>query len=161
MPNVNTGCTSPFNTNIERFTPPYLELAIKNGRPEITAAPKSTTHYSSIKIDVKKPADVKRATFIRISSTTHSTNTDQRFFELKILKTDSSSVYVRIPPPSVGVPGNYFLFLLDGSDVPSIAWTINLQSGPSMNATDSNSQLPSARSSFGMTILTGFLVLLL
>jgi Domain of unknown function (DUF1929) len=135
MPNVDTACTNPFNTNIERFTPPYLETAQKSGRPVIQSAPTEVTHYSSFKIGTSSPSSIARVTFVRQSSTTHSTNTDQRFVELQILAKDSSNVYVRAPPPNVGVAGNYYLFLLDAAGTPSIASTVNLQLGPSVNIT--------------------------
>jgi hypothetical protein len=128
-PNLETACKSPFNTNIERFSPPYLQIAETSGRPEIISFPSSVTHSSSYKINVKDPLSIKRATFIRYTSTTHSTNTDQRFFELEILSRDEKSVYVRFPPSNVGVPGPYHLFFLDEKGVPSVAGMVMMASG--------------------------------
>eukprot|EP00842_Homolaphlyctis_polyrhiza_P003351 jgi/Hompol1/4016/HPOL_006988-RA len=50
MPNVSAfgpECTSPFNYNIERFAPPYLQLAERQGRPVISSAPATLTHNST------------------------------------------------------------------------------------------------------------------
>ena len=122
-------CTDPFNYNIERFTPPYLQNA-QNNRPVIINAPLSTTYGSLIEVEVDKTNTIKRATFVRTSTTTHSTNTDQRFIELVIKARTATKLYIQIPAkPGRAPPGNWYLWALDKSGTPSIAKTINLQLG--------------------------------
>lgn len=136
---MDTGCRSPFNTNIERFTPPYLE-SLNSSRAEIVSYPKVVTHSSIRAIGVNNPTGIKRVTFIRYSSTTHSTNTDQRFFELEIIAINRKNVIVRFPPSNVAVPGPYHLFLIDSLGIPSVAAIVMIKRGPvyiEMVSTDS------------------------
>lgn len=128
FPTVDTVCTDPFNYNIERYTPPYLT---GGSRLEIKSAPDATTHDSLIEVKVSSPQDVARVTFIRVGTTTHSINTDQRFIELYVVAKTSTSIFVRIPKStSMAVTGHWYLFVLDSKGVPSIAKTIHLYLGP-------------------------------
>nr|KAJ3418408.1 hypothetical protein HK105_008349 [Polyrhizophydium stewartii] len=131
VPQFNEGCTSPFNTNIERFTPPYLQRAERNGRPVISKAPTTLTHKSTFIVELSSSiSNVARATFIRYTTTTHSTNTDQRFIELQILYTTSNSLVLQAPDTAGRAPpGNWMLFILDKDGVPSVAKTIQLRRG--------------------------------
>ncbi|KAH9271380.1 hypothetical protein BASA83_006472 [Batrachochytrium salamandrivorans] len=128
----NPTCKQPFNYNLERFAPPYLQAAEKLGRPVISTIPPSITHKSTFIIGVSSPVkDIARVTFIRYTTTTHQTNTDQRFIELKILYTSDSSIVVQAPDlPGQAPPGNWMLFLLDNNGIPSVAKTVNLHIGP-------------------------------
>ncbi|RKO87367.1 hypothetical protein BDK51DRAFT_28156 [Blyttiomyces helicus] len=120
-------CTSPFEQRIERCTPPYL-LNTSIQRPNITAFPASLTYNSTFKITVSGPVD--RVTLIRYTTTTHGVNTDQRFIELPILAKNGNDLYLGSPPHGGYVPpGNQMLWALN-QGVPSIAATVNLQSGP-------------------------------
>jgi hypothetical protein len=122
------GCRDAFNYNIARFTPPYLENP--SARPKISFAPKITTHGSLISIEVGDTNKVATLSFIRTSTTTHSTNTDQRFIELKIEAKTASAFYVRIPESTgQAPPGNWFLFAMGTDGTPSKAATINLKNG--------------------------------
>ncbi|KAH6567999.1 hypothetical protein BASA50_001160 [Batrachochytrium salamandrivorans] len=125
-------CLSPFNLNIERLAPPYMQIAEKNGRPVISKAPNATTYQSSFMVEMSSPVgNVARVTFIRHSSTTHQTNTDQRFIELKILGQSGNSLVLQAPDvPGRAPPGRWFLFALDSNGIPSVAKTVFLQLGP-------------------------------
>ncbi|KAL2913496.1 hypothetical protein HK105_206956 [Polyrhizophydium stewartii] len=134
MPQVqqfNAGCQDPFNTNIERFAPPYLQRAERNGRPVISKAPDTTTHNSTFIVELSTAAsNVARVTFIRQASTTHQTNTDQRFIELNILGRSDKALLVQAPDlAGRAPPGRWFLFVLDKDGVPSVAKTVFLQLG--------------------------------
>lgn len=125
------GCTDPFNYNIERFTPPYLQ---QGAGPVIQNAPMNATHGSLIQLDIagSAAASVARVTFIRTSTVTHSTNTDQRMVELVISSHTAGSLFVTLPSnPAMAVIGNWFVFALDANGTPSVAKTINLQIGAS------------------------------
>jgi hypothetical protein len=128
FPLSDTICTDPFNYVIEKFTPPYLT---KPKRPEIILAPSSGTHDSLISFQVTNHTQVKRVTFIRVASTTHSTNTDQRFIELVIVGKSNNKVYVRLPKTAtMAPPGRWYLFALDDENTPSVAKTMLLSVGP-------------------------------
>lgn len=121
-------CTSPFNHHIERFTPPYLQST--SARLRILQSPKYTTHGSLIELTVDRPQSVYRASFLRMGTTTHSTNTDQRMVELVITHTTDSRIFLEIPTnPGIATVGNWFIFLLDDANSPSKAATIHLRLG--------------------------------
>lgn len=126
----SAGCKDPFNYNIERFTPPYLQLAATLGRPVIQNAPDTVTYGSLIAVNVTKASNIGRVTFIRYSTSTHSTNTDQRFVELVVEARTQTTLYIRIPSnPNIGIPGNWFLWVLDLNNIPSVAKTVKLGPG--------------------------------
>lgn len=121
-------CTDPYEYRIERYTPYYLT----NGkeRPVITNAPAQLTYNSSFIIEVPVGTKVTKVSLIRFSTTTHSTNTDQRFVELEIIGAKDNMLGVRAPlNGALAPPGNWMLFILnDGT--PSAAKVVLLQSGP-------------------------------
>ena len=121
-------CTDPFEYRIERFTPPYLLTS--KARPIIESAPAKLTYNSTFVIKMTSPVgDIDRVTFIRYSTVTHQTNTDQRFIELEILAKKGNQIYLSMPPNSaIAPPGNWFIFALS-KGVPSVAKTINLNAG--------------------------------
>jgi hypothetical protein len=124
-PKGNEICTDPFGYTMEKFSPPYMQSKIK---PEITEAPTTVNYNTEFTFKVKgKATDVSRVTFIRYSSVTHSTNTDQRFVELPILKKKGDVVTVISPWNSAQAPpGNWMLWALDENGTPSESKTILL-----------------------------------
>lgn len=127
FPEVPVICTNPFEYRLEVFTPPYLQTG--RPRPVISSAPKSLTYKSSFMVKLGSSGTINKVSFVRYGSSTHNLNTDQRLVELEILGQKGDELYLRVPPSgSIAPPGNWMLFVLrDG--VPSIAKTINLQSG--------------------------------
>lgn len=128
MPFTDLACSSPFNTKLERFAPPYLSQ-VNDQRIVIKNATASVTHESAFQLDLVDTKNVVRVTFLRYSTTTHSTNTDQRFVELVIVGKTSTSIYVTAPKLMHAPPGNWMVFVLDKDGVPSIAKTVSLQIG--------------------------------
>lgn len=121
-------CTDPYEYRIERFTPPYLLTG--KPRPVIDAAPARLTYTSVFKINLGTTLKIDRVSFIRYSSTTHSTNTDQRLVELEILGQDTDTLYLKAPRDgALAPPGNWMLFALS-EGVPSVAKTILMANGP-------------------------------
>ena len=145
-------CTDPYEYRIERYTPYYLT----NGkeRPVIINAPTKLTYNSSFLIEVPKGTKISKASFIRFSTTTHSTNTDQRFVELEIIGMKGNLVGLRAPVDgALAPPGNWMLFILtDGT--PSIAKVINLQSG---DQTDFTLDLISGSSKMSFPLILGIM----
>ena len=91
----------------------------------ITAAPANATWGSQIAVATDRAA----ASFalVRMASATHSVNTDQRRIPLSFTGT-AGNYQLGIPADrGVVLPGNYMLFALDGSGVPSVARTINIR----------------------------------
>jgi hypothetical protein len=132
FPRGPRACTSPYEYRLERFTPPYL-LTGKQ-RPALSLAPPTLTYGSVFFVNLTTGIRITRASFIRYSTTTHNTNSDQRLVELEILSqtrssTGESALYLKAPPNGeMAPPGHWMLFALaDG--VPSIAKTIRLGPG--------------------------------
>ena len=152
-PLAGTGCTDPFNYNIERFTPDYLA---NGARPIITQAPSTVALGSLIQVDVDNASNVVRVTIIRTSTLTHSTNMDQRFIELVIKAATSTSLYLQFPTnPNQAIPGYWMMYVLDKNGIPSVASTISLQIGSPTTVTipASATQKSSAISSVEKTLL--------
>lgn len=124
----NADC--PVNhADAEIFSPPYL---FKDNnlypRPAISAAPASVTYGSAI--NVTASANVDRFTLIRMSSVTHSTNTDQRLVEAPIVLAASNTAngtYSLAAPANgkLAPPGFYMLFAIKGG-VPSISKIVKI-----------------------------------
>jgi hypothetical protein len=119
--------------NAQIFSPPYL---FAGPRPVITSAPHSVTYGKQFQVtvptrDVKK---VHRVTLVRLSSTTHAQNFNQRFNELHFHQPTGTAGGHKTPltvtaPPNhnVAPPGHYMLFILSNQGVPSVAKIIQLK----------------------------------
>ncbi|KAJ1547843.1 hypothetical protein HK096_010542, partial [Nowakowskiella sp. JEL0078] len=141
--NRTGACSNPFETRMELFSPPYM----RKSRPSIysisyTDTPNNTpmtdssprfTYGSSFYIYMSTDAtNIKRVTITRYSSTTHSTNLDQRLIELTILSASSTTKRLVVEAPKSGFiapPGLYMVWCLDGSNVPSVSVTVLIGQG--------------------------------
>ncbi len=104
------------HSDAQLFSPPYL---FQPGRPQIASSPGSAKYASSIM--VKTTGTVTRFSWIRMSSTTHTVNTDQRWLPATSTAQGSGSFSVGTPANrNVAPPGYYMLFALNGG-VPSVA----------------------------------------
>lgn len=122
-------CTNPFNYNIERFSPPYLEAG---SRIEIKTFPSQITYNTDVELEVVGDGKlVDHVSMIRYSSATHSLNTDQRLVELPIVSVTGSKLVVRLPWNSaLAPPGNWMIWAIDEKGVPSVSKTALLSLGP-------------------------------
>ena len=109
--------------NGEFFSPPYL---FKGPRPIIGSAPTTIAFGSVFNIGTPDAARIAKVSLIRFGSTTHAINMSQRFVPLSFTA-GAGSLSVTAPANSkVATPGNYMLFLVDTSGVPSIAAQVRL-----------------------------------
>jgi galactose oxidase len=109
------------------FTPPYLLDADGNPRvrPTLSSAPTSATRGDTIAVTTGSP--VASFSLVRMSSITHSINTDQRRIALTSVSTGPTSYALSLPAAAgILVPGPYLLFALDSSGTPSVARTVFL-----------------------------------
>ncbi|MEI9895128.1 MAG: galactose oxidase-like domain-containing protein [Chthoniobacter sp.] len=105
------------------FSPPYL---FRGARPTITSAPTDVTYGQVFNVGTAQPAEIQRATFVRLSSVTHSFNSGQRINFLQFTS-DGTQLQVTAPAgPNTCPPGYYLLFILNQQGVPSIAKTIRI-----------------------------------
>ena len=115
----------------EIFTPPYLLNADGSARirPKIVTAPAAATAGSTISVTTGSP--ITKFSLMRMSTVTHTVNTDQRRIPLTATAVSGNTASLTLPADSgVLVPGNYLLFAVDGNGVPSVASTINIGSQP-------------------------------
>lgn len=107
------------------YSPPYLFKS--DGTPAVR--PKiSSVSAASVKvggtftITTTTDAVVTSFALIRLSSTTHAVNTDQRRIALKPSATSGTTFTVAVPSNAgVALPGIWYLFALTANGVPSVA----------------------------------------
>ncbi|MEZ4331861.1 MAG: DUF1929 domain-containing protein [Myxococcota bacterium] len=112
--------------NVEIFSPPYLFATDDTPavRPEIFAAPGVTRVGRSI--EVRATPGLDGFSLVRMSATTHTMNTDQRFLRPAMIEIESGVYELTLHPnENVLVPGYWMLFALDG-EVPSVARVIQI-----------------------------------
>jgi hypothetical protein len=113
----------------EIFSPPYLfrgDGALA-ARPEITDAPASVSYGATFTVQTPQASTIVRATWIRLSSVTHSFNQNQRMNRLATTVTGPTTVSVTAPSgPTLAPPGHYMLFLIDANGVPSVAKIVQI-----------------------------------
>ncbi len=111
-----------FNMHISIYSPPYL---YKGSRPTITgraAFTYSGTPQGSFKITLPKGRTLGKASLIRPSATTHSTDPDQRLVQLSATRLSNGTYRLTAPSnPNLAPPGQYMLFVTDNTGVPSTA----------------------------------------
>ncbi len=118
------GCSANhFNTEI--LTPPYLLNA--NGtaatRPVISTAPSTAAPGTNIAVTTGSP--VVSFALMRLSSTTHTVNNDQRRIPLQFASSNGTSYSLTIPSNlGIVLPGYYWLFALNAQGVPSVGAVI-------------------------------------
>jgi galactose oxidase len=113
----------PRELNAELFSPPYL---FWGPRPEISNVPGTVGYGQEFLVSTDAAPRVVRATLLRLSSVTHAFDQSQRFVELGLRRV-SGGLMVKAPSSgAVAPPGPYFLFILDGSGIPSVARVVRL-----------------------------------
>jgi Domain of unknown function (DUF1929)/Kelch motif len=106
----------------EIFTPPYLQ---KGPRPSIASAPGAVGYAQAFTITGS--ADITKFTLIRLSSVTHSLNTDQRFKQVAFTSNQAGSYQLNLnSTANITPPGYYMLFALNAQGVPSVAKMIKV-----------------------------------
>ncbi|KAL1861568.1 hypothetical protein Daus18300_008831 [Diaporthe australafricana] len=110
------------------FTPPYLFKADGTAatRPVI-----STVSATTVKVGAKLTASVNMANsklvLVRIGSSTHSINSDQRRVPLTNVAVSGTSYTATLPADSgILIPGHYYLFAVSSTGVPSVAKTVRV-----------------------------------
>ena len=96
-------------------------------RPTITSAPTLVSYGQTFAVQTPDAARIVKATFIRLSSVTHSFNQNQRLNYLPVSAGGSSSVMLTAPSnANLAPPGDYMLFLIDSNGVPSVAAIVRI-----------------------------------
>jgi hypothetical protein len=109
---------------MEVYSPPYL---FRGPRPKISSAPATVGYGDDFLIESPDSCRIDRVVFIRATSVTHHTNTDQRYLSLKWARAGHCGLRITAPPNAqLAPPGYYLLFILDDCGVPSVAKFIHL-----------------------------------
>lgn len=89
-------------------------------RPDITSAPAQAGYGEVFPVTTTAAAGVARVVLIRVSSVTHSLNTDQRYMTLEFQHVSERELSLQAPAsPSLAPPGYYLLFVVTDGNVPS------------------------------------------
>lgn len=117
--------------NAQIFSPPYLfgPHGQPATRPAITSAPAAVEYTDVFQVGTPDPSQVGRVTWVRLSSVTHSFNSNQRMNELKFATNPSNPAALDVTAPAEPKgcpPGHYMLFVLNKDGVPSEAKTIRI-----------------------------------
>jgi PKD repeat protein len=114
---------SPDERNAELFSPPYLFRGV---RPTISAAPSQVRYGTTFSIATPDADQIAKVSLIRLGSTTHAFDMNQRFEWLSFTR-GAGELTISVPSNRNRTPpGHYLLFILNGSNVPSVAKIVNV-----------------------------------
>jgi hypothetical protein len=108
--------------NLEIYSPPYL---FKGARPTITSAPQHVSYGQSFFVGTPTPQSIASVNWIRLSSTTHAFNQNQRINHLGFSQTTGGLSVTAPASANLAPPGHYMLFILTGGGVPSVAQIVH------------------------------------
>ncbi|KAL9098646.1 MAG: hypothetical protein Q9163_005735 [Psora crenata] len=111
------------------FRPPYLYTGsgADATRPVITAVSVGSIDVGGTFTATTDVGADGGFSLVRMSSTTHTVNTDQRRVPLTPSGADGTTYTLTIPDdPGVALPGYWMLFAIDGAGVPSVARTLQV-----------------------------------
>ena len=112
----------------EIFSPPYLFNTDGTAavRPAITSNPGST--QAGQFINVSASGNISRFSMIRLSSVTHSINTDQRYIPVDFQAVGENQYELAMNDnPNVLIAGNYWLFAINTEGIPSVGELIRVR----------------------------------
>jgi hypothetical protein len=117
------GAGAPNERNAELFSPPYL---FRGARPTITSAPTEIRYGQQFRLLTPDAAAITNVSFIRLGSVTHAFDENQRFQRLSFTA-DATGLTVTAPSSSNRAPpGHYMVFILNGSNVPSVGRIVRI-----------------------------------
>ncbi len=117
------GVETASNENAEIYSPPYL---FKGARPTISSAPGSAGYGQTFFVGTPDATGIAQVTLIRMASTTHTRNMDQRILRPSFSQASGGLNVTVTSNRNLCPPGYYMLFLLNGSGVPSVARIIRI-----------------------------------
>lgn len=110
------------------YSPPYLFTAsgAPATRPVINSVSTGTVRVGGT-FTVTTNGGVASFSIIRLSSTTHTVNTDQRRIPLTPSATNGNTYTLNIVnDPGIALPGYWFVFAINGAGVPSVSKTLKI-----------------------------------
>ena len=120
---TGVGAVPGVSLSAELFSPPYL---FQGDRPAIVDAPAVAHLGAALPFRMQGSDALDAVALVRLSSVTHSLNTDQRVVPLEFVDAGEGSVVARVPhDPGAVPPGWYMLFALRAG-VPSEARMVHV-----------------------------------
>lgn len=119
------GLCGPCTTNhpdLQIYSPGYLFDSAGNDkpRPVIVNAPSELAYGRTITVTTNR--DVTAFSLVRMGSTTHTINNDQRRLPLTFVRTGVNTYQISMPGnPGWMTPGFWMLFAMDASGTPSVS----------------------------------------
>jgi len=107
----------------EFFSPPYL---FKGSRPAIASAPTVIQYGGTFTVQTPDAASIVKVSLLRYGSVTHAINMGQRFVPLSFTAAAGTLTVTGPPDGGTAPPGNYFLFIVNGNGVPSLAAAVRI-----------------------------------
>lgn len=135
-----SGCAGN-HPDAQILTPNFLLNADGSpaSRPVIGSAPASATHGTTVTVNTDSP--IASFALVRLSSTTHTVNNDQRRIPLQFRAAGGNTYGLDIPDnPGIVLPGYYMLFALNDSGVPSVAKIVRITGDGAPKLTNPGSQ---------------------
>jgi len=109
-----------FEHEIEIITPPKLQC--NPTRPKISKDIPPISYNTNFEVATSNAQNILRVSLIKVSSTTHNNNMDQRCLMLHIVDRTNNALKLSSPKDSTyAPPGYYMLFILNKKNVPSVA----------------------------------------
>jgi Domain of unknown function (DUF1929)/Fibronectin type III domain len=109
------------------YSPPYL---FQGARPTIASAPGAAGYNAPITIITPDAASIGSVNLVSLGTDTHQSDMAQHFVPLTFTA-NSGSLTVQTPANSALAPyGNYMLFIVNKSGVPSVSAPLNLGATP-------------------------------
>lgn len=121
----------PDHLDAEIFSPPYL---FRGPRPTITSAPESIDYRQLFNVQTPDAANISKVTLVRLGSTTHTVNMDQRFNNLTFTRQGNTLQVTSPQSATYAPPGHYMLTVLNADGVPSVSKIVlvNDQAAPTI-----------------------------
>ncbi|HEY7637525.1 MAG TPA: galactose oxidase-like domain-containing protein [Gemmatimonadales bacterium] len=118
------GAGAPSEKNAEIFSPPYL---FNGPRPTITSRPSRLAYNNSYRIGTPDAASISQVTLLRLGSTTHAFDMNQRFQRLPFTA-DATGLTISAPLTRNRTPqGHYLLFIVNANGVPSVGKIVQVK----------------------------------
>ena len=106
------------------FAPPYLYAGGNLATRPVINSVSATTIKVGNTFSATTNGAVTKWSIIRITSTTHTVNTDQRRIALTATASGNTYSFTLPSDPGVALPGAWMLFAMNSANVPSVAKTI-------------------------------------
>ena len=117
----------PGQSSAQFYSPPYL---FAGPRPTIASAPATTTYGANMSISTPDAASISAVNLVSLGADTHQIDMDQHFVPLSFTK-GSGVLNVQAPASApLAPPGNYMVFIVNASGVPSLASIVNVAANP-------------------------------